>query len=144
MPPNGPEQLVVRQHERYLCRLRCRVGVGEQTADQVVVARTMGDGSGSIDASVVDCSRGGMGLESAVFFPRGSRLKVRVAAGADGRTHDVLVRVQRATMQDRTPTYYLGVSFAGSGDDHGRSVEQIIELARSSATPRPEGAKEAA
>jgi hypothetical protein len=129
----GAEQLVVRQHERYLCRLTCQVRVGEQTAEQVVFARNVGDGSGALDTWVVDCSRGGMGLESTVFLPRGSRLKVRVISDA-GAALEVHVRVQRAAMQDRSPTYYLGVSFAGSGDDHTRAVDQILALARAHAS----------
>lgn len=132
-PPSHPaEQLVVRQHERFHCRLGSHLRVGDEVAEQVVLARTMGDGTGAIEASITDTSRGGLGIESPMFFPRGCRLRVRVKPSTDGAApdHDLLVRVQRVSMLDRRPTYYLGVSFTSKGPEHDLAVTLLLEMAR--------------
>jgi hypothetical protein len=131
----GPEQLVVRQHERYHCRLGATVRVADISVDQVALARSVGDGAGVVKATVVDCSRGGMGLETTVFFPRGCRLRVHLG-GADSLV-ELSVRVQRASMLDRTPTYYLGVSFVGSGDVHATNVDATLAMARADGRAAP-------
>jgi hypothetical protein len=138
MTKSGTEQLVVRQHERHLCRVACSLRMGEQGAEQVALARSVGDGAGRVEATIVDCSRGGLGLESRVFLPRGSRMLVRIGTPEGGA--ELSVRVQRATMTDRTPTYYLGVSFAGSGPEHERAVAATLELARAAAPAAKGGA----
>lgn len=126
-----PEQLVVRQHERYLCRLPAKVRVGEGYTDQVSLTRTVGDGAGGVEVWVVDCSRGGLGIETPVLFPRGCRLKVTFLGGTT--PVELSVRVQRVTMQDRKPTYYIGLSFVGSGDVHAANVESALAMARAGA-----------
>ena len=140
------EQLVVRQHERFHCRLACQLRVADEAAEQVVMARTVGDGTGAIEAFVTDTSRGGLGIESPVFFPRGCRIKVRIKPSASGQApeKDMIVRVQRVSMLDRRPTYYLGLSFASKGPDHEAAVAVLLEMARQSqaATQGP-GAKSA-
>ena len=133
MPP-GAEQLVVRQHERFHCRLATKLRVSDEIAEQVVLARTVGDGSGGMSAFVTDCSRGGVGVESSVFFPRGSRMKVLVSGTPDSTgkvpSIELLVRVQRVSMLDRKPTYYLGVSFVSKGPEHDAAVASLLEMAR--------------
>jgi len=126
------EQLVVRQHERFHCRLSLHLRVGDEAGEQVVLARTAGDGTGAVDATITDTSRGGMGIESAVFFPRGCRLKARIKRDASGRApeKDMMVRVQRVSMLDRKPTYYLGVSFVGKGPEHEQAVALLLDMAR--------------
>ena len=130
MPAPGAEQLVVRQHERFLCRLPSHVRVSEDAADQVALARSVGDGSGSLDVVITDASRGGLGIESSVFLPRGCRVKVRVKPATGESVHDVTLRVQRVTMLDRKPTYYLGMSFVSKGPDHDLGVGILLEMAR--------------
>jgi hypothetical protein len=138
---NSAEQLVVRQHERFHCRLPSQIRVAAEVAEQVVLARTVGDGSGALDVFVTDCSRGGVGIESPIFFPRGCRLKVRVKPvdAYEGPGPEVVVRVQRVTMLDRTPTYYLGVSFVSKGSEHEAAVAMLLEMARRT-PPSPAGA----
>jgi hypothetical protein len=143
MPP-GPEQLVVRQHERYVCRLPAQVRVAAEIADCLVLADTVGDGAGAVDATIVDCSRGGLGLECGLFFPRGARLLIRpLSAGPDAPDADVVVRVMRVTMTDRRPTYYVGVAFAGTGVAQTAAAGALLDLARAAsgaAQPAPQGA----
>ncbi len=133
MPPLGAEQLVVRQHERFLCRLGSLVRVCEDMADQVVMARSVGDGTGAVEVVITDASRGGLGIESTVFLPRGSRLRVRVKSADVAPEKDLLLRVQRVTMLDRKPTYYLGLSFVSKGPEHDQNVGALLELARQAA-----------
>ncbi|HMN42583.1 MAG TPA: hypothetical protein PKE29_17215 [Phycisphaerales bacterium] len=135
--PNSAEQLVVRQHERFHCRLASQLRVAAEVAEQVILARIVGDGSGSLDAFVTDCSRGGLGVESTVFFPRGCRLKVRVKPidAYEGPGPEMVVRVQRVSMLDRKPTYYLGVSFVSKGPEHDASVGILLDMARRAAPP---------
>lgn len=138
--PSGPEQLVVRQHERYLCRVAGKARVAEEMGERVVLASSAGDGAGGVQMTVVDCSRGGLGLETSVFFPRGCRLKLTVEGllveGPDHgmRPGELAVRVQRATMTDRKPTYYLGLSFVGEGDLHVSLIAKMLELAKAAST----------
>ena len=128
----GAEQLVVRQHERFHCRLPLQLRIAPDVAEQIVLARAVCDGSGAIEAFITDASRGGLGIESAVFLPRGCRLRVRLSSAAAPATpeHDVLVRVQRVSMLDRKPTYYLGVSFASKGPEHDAAVAAMLDAAR--------------
>lgn len=137
------DQLVVRQHERLLCNLRAHASVAEANASQIAIARTICDGNGSIEVDIVDCSRGGLGLQSSLFLPRSSQLVVRLiadpAAGIPGDL-EVLVRVQRVTMLNRSPTYYMGVSFRVPGPPQTDRVERLMSLASqhpASAAPAP-------
>jgi hypothetical protein len=142
MHPPGAEQLVVRQHERIVCRLAAHVRVTEDLAEQVVIARSVGDGMGAVEAFITDASRGGLGIESNVFFPRGCRVIVRVRASGTTPVQDLTLRVQRVSMLDRKPTYYIGLSFVSKGLEHEQSVARLLELARISAAaqaPPPKG-----
>lgn len=133
------DQLVVRQHERLLCSLRAHLSVAEANASQVSIARTIGDGSGAIEVELVDCSRGGLGIQSSLFLPRSCQLVVRlIPDDSRGIPNDLelLVRVQRASMISRTPTYYLGVSFRVPGPPQIDRVERLLVIASQNA-PRP-------
>lgn len=113
------------------------VRVAEDAAEQVTLARSISDGTGAIDVFITDASRGGLGIESNVFMPRGCRLKIRVQAAAQGAIHDLTLRVQRVTMLDRKPTYYLGLSFVSKGPDNDLGVGILLEQARQSAANTP-------
>lgn len=128
----GAEQLVVRQHERFHCRLPLRLRIAADVVEQVILARAVSDGSGAIDAFITDASRGGLGIESAVFLPRGCRLRVRLKSAGPTPTpdNDLIVRVQRVSMLDRKPTYYLGVSFFSKGPEHDQTIAAMLDAAR--------------
>lgn len=135
------DQLVVRQHERVLCKLPAHVRVADACATQIVLARTTGDASGTIDATIVDCSRGGLGIQLPMFLPRAAQLIVRlkpdVAANVPGDV-ELLVRIQRASMTERTPMYYLGVSFKVPGAAQTDQIERLLAIAtRQTAQPSP-------
>jgi hypothetical protein len=139
MQPSA-EQLVVRQHERVHCRIPSQLRVATENAEQVCLARSIGDGNGGLEAFITDCSRGGLGIESSVFFPRGCRIRIKTrttdsATGSSANSSEMIVRVQRVTMLDRKPTYYLGVSFVSKGNDHDAAVLALLDAARKSPAP---------
>lgn len=146
MPTNQPpDQLVVRQHERLQCRLPAHARIAQEHADQVAFARSVGDGSGAIDVFITDCSRGGINIESAVFIPRGCRLRVSLAPDPTSSAPPVelTVRVQRPTMIARAPVYALGASFVGQGEVHEAMVVAMIDAARRApAKPLPKSGSE--
>ncbi len=133
-----PGQLVVRQHERIQCRLSAHVRVAEESADKVAVGA--GEAAGSVRelaCEIIDCSAGGLGVRCATFLPKLCRVRLRlhVERGPGGIAEDIdlAARVQRVAMVDRTPTYYLGTSLTGEGDEHTRRVGLLMDVARRSA-----------
>ena len=144
--PNAPSDLLVRQHERLLCRLAARVHLVPEDAPQVSLARAIGDGAGGLGCVVVDCSSGGLGLQSTVFIPRGARLDVKISAehvepgeelarpasGAIAREiFSGSFRVQRVTMIDRTPRYYIGAALIKASG--AQSITDLLAHVRNNA-----------
>jgi len=121
------EQLVVRQHERRACKLAGTVRVAPEHAQTVKLARSVGDGTGSIAATIVDVSIGGTGLETQFFIPRGTAVVVAVHIGPAGTLVEIPSRVQRTTMISREPRYYLGLSYAGKPSEQSATLGALIE-----------------
>jgi hypothetical protein len=119
------EQLVVRQHERRECRVPVWVRIGAGDAERVILSRSAGDGSGTIPATMVDASAGGVGLESGMFLPRGVR--VVVAVRLDGVLMEMPARVQRVLMNSRRPTYYLGLAFLATGAARTELADRLAD-----------------
>ena len=131
------DQLVVRQHLRHTCRLPADITVSADSPTRVTLSRSVGDGTGVIAVTVVDCSSGGLGLESCVYLPRQTRLAVRIRL-ADARTAEVELEatVQRAMMISRGPKYYLGLAFKGQGVPTAEVLGRILAHADA---PDPSG-----
>lgn len=134
------ESLVVRQHERHTCRLKAEASVaaGGGPPPAVVLSRSAGDGTGTVPGTVVDCSAGGLGLETSVFFPRSCRLRIRAWLGSDA-TVEVIATVQRVTMISREPRYYLGLAYL-TGPDGGlgsatEPARRLLEHVAGAAAP---------
>jgi hypothetical protein len=124
----GQADLSVRSHERLRCALPAEVWVVEQSQGQVRLGAGARNAEGALALTVVDCSVGGLGLQSGVYLPRGCRLRIRVVCGAgtaNSRAIDGLIVVRRATMTDRSPSYYLGSSFQEGGSE---AADQLLEL----------------
>jgi hypothetical protein len=135
------DQLVVRQHQRLACRLRVDVAVAPDSPCRVTLSRSAGNGTGVVTATVVDCSTGGMGIESSVYLPRQARLSLRVDLGGEGGTSlDIEATVQRATMISRAPKYYLGVAFKGRNAPGEAVIEQLLTCAAGQAPARGDSA----
>jgi hypothetical protein len=130
-----PDTLLVRQHERVACNLNVCVQAAGDDASHVRLARTVGDGSGGVKATVIDCSHGGIGITSTVFFPKRMLLRAWIVDdGADTPiVFDGIVRVQRTSMISREPRYYLGVAFDPSTPP--ASIETLLRHASKQGTP---------
>lgn len=139
LAPRGEDPLVVRRHERLNCRLPATVRVRDDSAVPVSLSRTVGDGAGCVPVTVVDCSEGGAGIECGCFLPRATTVVLRVPmSGIDG-TLECVGTIQRVMMISRSPTYYLGVSFAGEGAaTDSAAVERLLGACRKQAAG-PEG-----
>lgn len=129
------EQLVVRQHERCACRMPAVLRIADEHARVVEFSRSVGDGNGSLPATMVDVSVGGTGVETGTFVPRGASviLTVRIAAT---ESIEIPSRVQRVTMISREPRYYLGLSYSGTASDRGSTLGRLIEQAKLSPSDR--------
>lgn len=136
----GSDNLVVRQHERYRCDLASKIGVSPKDAEAVKLSPAVVDSSGMVKVSVHDCSRGGVGIHSAVFIPKRARLTVLITLGAGEPAVKLNVRVMRTTMLDRKPTYYLGTALEDETDRE--SIESLERLLNFAAT-LPQGSGDA-
>lgn len=156
---NASSDLLVRQHERYTCRLSAKLTVVPEDAPQVSIARSVGDGAGGVNCIVVDCSSGGVGLQSPVFIPRGAKVIVTISSQVvPSTTLDAppepsslelpatvfkgTLRVQRVSMLDRTPAYYLGTALikspgeqadlTGTGGTGSLGINALLQHVRTS------------
>ena len=129
--PQASPELTVRRHERLECCLSGYAQIAPGSTPAVRLARATAQVEG-IPVVLVDCSAGGLGLRCEAFLPRSCLVRVQAsvptsqaAAGGD-RALDVLVRVQRVSMIDRRPTYYLGTSFHDLTAQQRGDVEWLL------------------
>lgn len=120
---------LVRADQRYTCSFGAvlrpvTVGAASDAGEAVALGRSAGEGDGTVKAVVVDLSRGGLGVSTPIFFPRGSHIDV-CAKLPDGSEQRVVGRVQRVEMRDRKPTYYLGLSLV-QPDEAGPVLELLM------------------
>ncbi|MFN7020382.1 MAG: PilZ domain-containing protein [Phycisphaerales bacterium] len=123
--------LVVRRHDRTVCRLEASVAIGERSRGMVRFSRSVGDGSGRVSAVIVDCSEGGVGLECDRYIPRSASVDVLVGCAGSGEEIALSGTVQRVKMLSRAPRYYLGVSVAGGGESADGPMRRLLGLAQS-------------
>ncbi len=126
------DQLIVRRHSRVECDVAARVRMDEGDDSQVVFSRSVMHADGSVAVRIVDCSAGGLGIQSSVYLPKGSHLVVTVAGGSlAGLAQDVVlhVRVQRGSMVDRSPLYYMGTSLVDRGITM-QVIDSLLKAAR--------------
>ena len=126
--------LSVRRHERVLCDLKAQVSVAPECQGAVRLSRGAVTSEGSVEARVVDCSQGGLGLHTRVFLPGTCVLTVRFTLPGTGGEVRTKVRVQRVTMVDRGPTYYIGTAFEEEGERCdlalGRMIQDLLAQGR--------------
>jgi len=135
------DNLVVRQHERLRCELRAQAGVAPEHAAAIALSPLAADGAGCFEPTVVDISRGGIGLRTKVFLPKQSRIAVTITDPAIGAPISMTVRVQRVVMTDRTPTYELGTAFVDPSPSLLASIAAATARIQPMATGATEGVK---
>ena len=131
------EQLIVRRHSRIKCDIEGQLRIAEDDAQQVVFSRSVTHADGSVGVRVVDCSQGGMGLESAVYLPRRSHVSVENNPGnIDGvqKIWTFHLRVHRGSMLARSPRYYIGTLLLAEGTSD-QAIEQLMASSSQSHHP---------
>ncbi len=123
-----PQDLSVRQHERLACDLGARVTISP--GHGVRLSRLAPGGGGEFDVRVVDVSRGGLGLRSAVYLPPACVLTVRLLGEGGAPAFECLGTVRRASMIDRSPAYYVGVSTEARSPEQERAIAQTMDVLR--------------
>jgi hypothetical protein len=138
---HGQDTLAVRRYNRRECDLGCWIRVGDLHSAQVVFSRAVCEGEGLIRARIVDCSEGGLGVRTGVYLPRGLSLVVGFSLPApDGPTeHELELRVQRSSMIDPGPTYYLGTSTTARAGS-AATMSELLAWAAALAAPPGEAA----
>jgi len=128
------DRLIVRHHERYRCQAPVRLVIDPVHAEAVVLSKLARSADGSVPATLVDCSLGGLGVMSRVFVPRACRILIVTGIGEGDQDEnscpigEYSVRVQRVTLVGREPTYLLG-TLLGSDEGEGEgSIEQAAQL----------------
>jgi hypothetical protein len=137
------DSLIVRQFERVRCALPAESSITTEHSKTVVLSAMAADGNGTFPVTVVDISKGGLGLKSTVFIPKLARLSV-IIADPQGREAATLVniRIQRVVMIDRTPTYELGGPFLDPTPQLASQIAALINRVGSSqpaASPAKKG-----
>lgn len=124
-----PDDLVVRHHQRFTCQISADIRIAELDASRVRLSRVAAGTAGGIPGTVVDLSRGGLGLDSRFFLPRACNVRVGVSIpGFD--TIWVEGAIRRAAMVSREPRYYLGLSFS---ETSAKQVEALLAAAGAAA-----------
>lgn len=125
--------LSVRGHERHVCALPAVVRVSDDDREQLRLTGGAINKAGVTPVTVIDCSTGGIGLDTTVFFPKFARLEVVIEADSETGRPDfrASVRVRRVTMLDHTPQYFVGTSFEDATTAESASLAALIEHLRS-------------
>lgn len=105
------DNLVVRQHQRLQCALASEAVIAPEHVGPIALSPLAADSAGTFHPTVVDISRGGIGLRTKTFFPKQARITVTITDTALEAPITATVKVQRVVMTDRTPTYELGTAF---------------------------------
>jgi hypothetical protein len=88
---------------------------------------------------VVDCSLGGVGIQSLIFFPMTCTMRLWFtlpeAPGIKGGEIELLLRMQRVAMLDRKPTYYLGGSFEAAAPERDETVARVLGWLKATGAP---------
>jgi hypothetical protein len=126
--------LAVRRHERYGCNFAAEVLVAAASSPAVCLSRSAIGTSGAVNAHVVDLSRGGIGIRSAVFFPATSHLKVRFSPPGSPPI-EAMLRVQRVAMSDVSPSYYVGGSLETPTPEQNLAIGAAVDALRAAGAP---------
>lgn len=149
--PQRASELIVREHERYACALDAVLRIDSPGVALASAVTEGGAGGDMLRVRMVDCSAGGVGLQSPVFIPRGCRVQLMVfhPAPADaepasqvgtGWLLEAPLRIQRVSMISRDPLYYFGSAFADLDPQQAAGVRRLLDsLAAAVGSPSADG-----
>lgn len=109
---NAPD-MVVRRFTRHDVAFDAELTIAPEQEQLVQFSAALRGRDGALDVSLTDVSSGGMGLMSAVFVPRGARVRVRALSPLDHEKtlFEANGEVTRVVMTDRRPGYLIGASY---------------------------------
>lgn len=119
----------VRRNERYEIVLPVRFRIEKRSERSVRFRPHASPLSGYVEADLIDISRGGVGVILNEFFPKGTRLEMRICALDADPSRPILVgrvRVQRSRMTDSRPGYLIGAAFIDTDPVFERDLDQLI------------------
>ncbi len=122
--------VVVRKNVRHDVALRAAVSIVGECANMVRLSPGANAPTGWLDLDCVDLSLGGIGLASPVFFPRQTRLAVKLHSPTDDQKVilECVCVVRRVIMTDGRPAYHLGTSFDGMSEEMRQKAEHILSM----------------
>ncbi|GJM18840.1 MAG: hypothetical protein DHS20C14_10530 [Phycisphaeraceae bacterium] len=122
--------VIVRRAQRFDVVLPASVRIGDEHADVVRFGPRAGDRQGWAEGDLMDIGSAGAGFIGTVFFPRGTKVVLRIfdlGKRDDEPVLEVPGKVVRVIMTDRRPAYLIGVGFQGLGAEDAAAVEELIE-----------------
>lgn len=124
--------LSVRVHERFVCELPASVRVSDENREQLRFTGSAVNKAGVTPVTVIDCSTGGIGLNTTLFLPKFARLEIVIEADSKAGRPDfrAFVRVRRVVMLDHTPQYFIGTAFEDAATVESASLTALIEHLR--------------
>lgn len=121
------QSILVRRHERAACRLDAELSCHAACGTQVRLSRAVGSGQGTVRATVLDLGSGGMGINSPVYFPKGSTIHVIIGPAGGPVLLEADLEVRRVEMVGREPLFELGTCFHGADAALAERVGRVIE-----------------
>jgi hypothetical protein len=129
------DNLVVRQFERVACSLKASMCVSPQHASVVSLSPEIASSSGCVALVLTDASKGGVGLRSPVYLPKGTQVDITLSdpalAGTPFASWTVKTRVMRVVMSSREPTYDLGTALIDNTPAEQSKLVDLIAIIRS-------------
>ncbi len=122
--------LIVRHTQRHEISVPCRIDVANAHAAAVRFTPVALAQDGRVSGRIVDVSAGGLGVETPVFVPRNTLVRITTIAEQSGQQSppiDVTLRIKRVIMIDREPTYLLGLSVTGQDDGAAQQIQDWLQ-----------------
>lgn len=128
----GPEQQqhAVRQHQRAGCSIAARLSCEPESERSLRFASSRTAAHGSLPATIVDLSPGGVSILVDLFLPRGSMLVIEVPPISGSRTARFTGQVRNVSMLDRTPRYKVGLRLLGEERSRQAMIAGLLDAAR--------------
>jgi hypothetical protein len=118
----------IRRGQRMDVSIRAMLAVSDVHAGAIKLAAPSGVKDGWIECDCVDVSIGGIGFLTTVYYPRLTRLRVKLF-GVDETTKPILeceCVVRRIPMTDRRPAYHVGCSFGDLDATQQQCVDKLM------------------
>jgi hypothetical protein len=130
---DAQSNLSVRVYERHDCALPATVRVTDNDRGQLRLTGSALNASGFMPVTVIDCSTGGLGLDTTVFIPKCATLEVVIAADSETGRPEFrgIVRARRVVMLDHTPKYFVGTSFEDAAVATSSELRTLLEHVQS-------------